>query len=60
MKFFLADNVPYSITADSIRTISGIPWCLLLNYRGHKYANKNFHMKVAMDIVFQRNKKEFK
>jgi hypothetical protein len=59
MTFFLADFVPYSITADAIRTIPGVDLALmasLVTLQGTWSANKNVHGKVTMDIVFQRKK----
>jgi hypothetical protein len=56
MKIFLADYVPYSITADAIRAIPGVHLAFMAPAVTLQFANKNLHGKVAMDIVFQRKK----
>jgi hypothetical protein len=59
MTIFLADCVPYSITGDAIRTIPGVHLAFMasaVTLQGTKFAIKNWHGKVAMDIVFQRKK----
>jgi hypothetical protein len=59
MKIIFSCYVPYSITADAIWTIPGVQLAFMaptVTLQGTQFANKNFHEKVAMDIVFQRKK----
>jgi hypothetical protein len=63
MNIFLADYVPYSITADAIWTIPGVQSAFMastITLQGTLFAYKNLHGKVAIDIVFQRKKTELK